>query len=114
MLNAVKQVASSLFADALVGVEVGVLNPLAPLLEKEWNSGLFALIAQRTRPIAVHGPRAVAGFAADDHPKPFVVTLVFERQNRRKVDRAGWRLAAQNRTPAGTLSSAGMRISAVC
>jgi hypothetical protein len=41
---------------------------LAPLLEEERHAGGMALVAQRSRPIRMHGPRAWPTLPAADHP----------------------------------------------
>src|SRR5580658_5376225 len=44
------------------------LSHAAPLLEKEGNTGFFALVADVRNPICLHRSGAVAAFASDNDP----------------------------------------------
>jgi hypothetical protein len=62
-------------------------QPVAPLLEEERHAEFLALIAQRTRPLRVHRPRAGAALAADDHPPLRVPRVVLGEVRRKEIFR---------------------------
>ena len=55
----------------------------APLLEEERHVGFLALVADVAYPFDVHGPRAWAAFAANDHPVDAVEVEFSDRADER-------------------------------
>lgn len=66
----------SMFFGAVISTVVR-REPLSPLLKKERNIGLLALIAQGSRPIGMNWPGSGPGLSAADHPIKFWIAVVW-------------------------------------